>query len=92
MTTINIYKTGKIMVQGNLKNFPSEFQTLKAGAQSEKSGPLYPSQTTSAAPLPPHSSLAEEEQSGKERELTISTPPPINEMRDKLAHMKSELV
>lgn len=103
ITTINIYKTGKIMVQGNLKNFQLDFQTLKtlAGAQKEKSGPVVtlpmdPPQTTSAPPPPPHNSLAEEEQNGMERELTSNIHPLIsttmNEMRDKLAHMESELV
>ncbi|KAL7389006.1 hypothetical protein ABVT39_024717 [Epinephelus coioides] len=95
MTTINIYKTGKIMVQGNLKNFQYEFQTLKtlAGAQKEKPGPavilpLDLPQTVSSPPSPTHSSLAED--------LTCRTPALIHttmiEMRDKLAHMESELV
>ena len=94
ITTINIYKTGKIMVQGNIKTFQSEFETIKAqaAAQREKSGPLDPPQTTSAATSPPHSSLTEEEQSDKEMEPTASTAPPMNDMRDKLAHMERELV
>lgn len=95
MTTINIYKSGKIMIQGNLNNFQFEFQTLKtlAEKQREKSGPIV---TLPLDPPLPHNSLAEEEQCSKQRELTSNIPPLINtimnEMRDKYALMESEIV
>ena len=90
------------MVQENLKNLQLDFQTLKTLAQKEKYGPavtlsMDPAQTTSSPPPPPpHNSLADEEQNSVEKELTSNIHPLIsttmNGMRDKLAHMESELV
>ena len=39
MTSINIYKNGTVMVQGNLRQFELDFPLIKERAQQEKSPP-----------------------------------------------------
>lgn len=37
MTTVNIYKNGTVLIQGNINHFQTEFKTLKTAASKEAS-------------------------------------------------------
>ena len=48
MITINLYKTGTVMVQGNLRLFETDFQTIKERAEREDTTNGMPSHKTNS--------------------------------------------
>ncbi|KAK1884602.1 Toxin coregulated pilus biosynthesis protein B [Dissostichus eleginoides] len=53
MTTVNMYKNGTVMVQGNLTPFELDFLLIKERAQQEKSAPTDNNHTLPETDTPP---------------------------------------
>ncbi|KAK1903511.1 Disks large like 5 [Dissostichus eleginoides] len=70
MTTVNMYKNGTVMVQGNLTPFELDFLLIKERAQQEKSAPTDNNPCQRQTPPPLQAALL----------LTLRRSPPLREL------------
>jgi len=97
MTTVNMYKNGTVMVQGNLTQFELDFLLIKERAQQEKSAPTENNHTLPETDTTPTSGCPtadpeERELSGPEQ----AQDPPLNhtitDLKVKFTEMERELI
>ncbi|KAI9535930.1 hypothetical protein NQZ68_039030 [Dissostichus eleginoides] len=94
MTTVNMYKNGTVMVQGNLTPFELDFLLIKERAQQEKSAPtdnnhtLPETDTTPTSGCPPAD--PEEEPTGPEPDPQLDRA--ITDLKVKFIELERELV
>lgn len=93
MTTVNVYKSGKVMVQGYFKSFQSTFQALKSMVEREDISPmeLLPgaSRDTDTTPVSTH-----QEEHHDDTEQTLSPPhqTSVTELKEHFTQLEIELV
>lgn len=99
MMTVNIYKNGTIMVQGNRKQFESDFILIKKRAQQEKSAPTVNTHILPDTDTTPTSSCPTRDQPPQENEPTspeqVQDPQlnhTINDIKVKFTELERELV
>ena len=94
MTTVNLYKNGTSMVQGNLKQFELDFPLIKERAQQEKSTPTDNSHTLPATDTIPTTDQPPEENrpTNPEQAQDPQLNHTITDMKVKFTELERELV
>ena len=96
MTSVNIYKNGTVMVQGNLRQFELDFPLIKERAQQEKSPPpedihtLPDTDTTSTPTCPPADQKNEPSSSEHAQDPKLTSI--ITDMKVKFSELERDLV
>ncbi|KAI9538426.1 hypothetical protein NQZ68_014170 [Dissostichus eleginoides] len=97
MTTVNMYKNGTVMVQGNLTPFELDFLLIKERAQQEKSAPTdnnhtLPETDTTPTSGCPAADPEEKEPTGPEPAQDPQLDRAITDLKVKFTELERELV